>query len=283
VVNVGTPVVFKVPNLLAIPNCLDDVLRNQGTAAMPADVLTAVDSIIASADTSDGAQWDLVRNWCMVAGQAGNNNKSHVFLDIDSVTINNEEWVRKKLDSNLGPRPTTASATQVGTTNNSQTTDYIHLSQILATTVGSSMLKFTQAVLLSASTGTATPLETGKGFDKDQIAKLKDACRVSDTRAIPNIWFVIQSSKGKSYDSYRAHLAKSTNAWCRANHIERDKSIYLPTKFFEYLVALRFNPGGPVAQYSSVAKGMSMLACRSVTAVEAKYQQGYEEAMDQTK
>jgi hypothetical protein len=146
VVNVGTPVVVKVPNLLAIPNCLVDVLRNQGTAATPADVLTVVDSITASADTLDGAQWDLIRNWCMVAGQAGNNNKSHVFLDIDSVTIDDEEfdlWVGKKLDSNLGPRPTTASATQVGTTNNSQTTYYIHLLQILTTTVGSSMLKFT--------------------------------------------------------------------------------------------------------------------------------------------
>ncbi len=149
-----------------------------------------VDSIIASTDTSDGAQWDLVRNWCMVAGQAGNNNKSHIFLDINLVTINNEEfnlWVGKKLDSNLGPHPTTARATQVGTTNNSQTMDYIHLLQILATTVGSSMLKFTQAVLPSALTGTATPLETRKGFDKDQIAKLKDACGVSDARAIPNI------------------------------------------------------------------------------------------------
>ncbi len=86
-----------------------------------------------------------------------------------------------------------------------------------------------------------------------------------------------------STDSYQAHLAKSTESWCRANHIEWDKSIYLPSKFFEELVALRFNPGGPVAQYSLVAKGISMLACRAVTVVEAKYQRGYKEAMDQAK
>ncbi len=124
------------------------------------------------------------------------------------------------------------------------------------------MLQFTQAVLPSTVAGPATPLETGKGFDKDQIARLKDACGVIDARAIPNIWFVIQSTKGKSFDSYRAHLAKSTESWCRANHIERDKSIYLPSKFFEELVALHFNPGGLVVQYSSVAKGILMLACR---------------------
>jgi hypothetical protein len=134
------------------------------------------------------------------------------------------------------------------------------------------MLQFTQVVLPSAAAGPATPLETGKGFNKDQIAKLKDACRVIDARAIPNIWFVIQSTKGKSFNSYRAHLSKSIELWCRANHIERDKSIYLPSKFFEELVALCFNPGGPVAQYSLVVKGMLMMVCRSVTAVEAEYQ-----------
>jgi hypothetical protein len=46
---------------------------------------------------------------------------------------------------------------------------------------------------------------------------------------------------------------------------------------------MQFNPGGPVAQYNSVARGISMLACQSLTAVEAEYQQGYEEAMEQTK
>jgi hypothetical protein len=46
---------------------------------------------------------------------------------------------------------------------------------------------------------------------------------------------------------------------------------------------LRFDPGRPVAQYESAARGISMLACRSLTAVEAEYQWGYEEASEQTK
>ena len=90
----------------------------------------------------------------MVAGQAGNNNKSHVFLDINSVTIDNKEfdlWVGQKLDSNLGPCPAIAGASQPGTPN--QAADYVNFSRILATTVGSSMLQFTQAVLPSAATG----------------------------------------------------------------------------------------------------------------------------------
>jgi hypothetical protein len=51
--------------------------------------------------------------------------------------------------------------------------------------------------------------------------------------------------------------------------------IYLPAKFFKDLIALRFNPRGPVAQYESVAWGISMLVCRSHLPIEAEYQQGY--------
>jgi hypothetical protein len=70
---------------------------------------------------------------------------------------------------------------------------------------------------------------------------------------------------------YPAHLAKSVKLWCRTHHIDRDKLIFLNSKFFEDLMALRFNPGGVVVQYQSAAQGMSMLACRSLTAVKAKY------------
>ncbi len=84
--------------------------------------------------------------------------------------------------------------------------------------------------------------------------------------------------KRKSIDTYRAHIAKSINSWCRAHHIDRDKSIFLEAKFFEDLELLRFNPGGPVAQYHSAARGMSILACRSLTVVEAELCQEYKEA-----
>ena len=59
--------------------------------------------------------------------------------------------------------------------------------------------------------------------------------------------------------------------------------MFLEAKFFKDLVALRFNPGGPVAQYHSAAQGMSMLACRLLTAVEAEHCWEYEEAAENTK
>jgi len=149
-------------------------------------------------------------------------------------------------------------------------------------------LQFSQNI--AAQVGTAEPigggdtaLATGKGFDQDQIAKLKDVCGVRVGAHIPTIWAVIQASKGKSYDSYCAHIAKAMESWARVNHIELDKSIHLDSKFFNDLVALRFNPGGQVVQYQSAARGMSMLACQSVSAVDAEYSRDWEEAVAHTK
>jgi hypothetical protein len=149
------------------------------------------------------------------------------------------------------------------------------------------MLKFSQAVTPTVgavkATGSETALATGKGFNQDQITKLKDACGVRNAQQILAVWAVIQSTKGKSFDFYRAHIAKLLELWCRSHHIDRDKSIFLEAKFFKDLLAMRFNPGGPVAQYHSVARGMSMLACCSLTAKAAEFCREYEEAAESTR
>jgi hypothetical protein len=60
--------------------------------------------------------------------------------------------------------------------------------------------------------GTNTALTTRKGFNQDQIAKLKDACGVCNAQQIPAIWSAIQATKGKSIDTYRTHIAKAINS-----------------------------------------------------------------------
>ncbi len=206
------------------------------------------------------------------------------------MAIDDEEfnmWVGGKLDVALGPHPT--KTPQVAMANQPPMQDYLQMSRLLASTVGQGMMQFSQAVATQATTGgtaslgQATPLESSKGFDRDQIEKLKDACGVMSAKDIPNIWYVIQTMRGKAYDTYRDHLKKLIKAWCKSWHIKRDKFIYLKAQFFDDLVALHFNPGGPVAQYKLAMRGISMLACRSLTAVKAEYQRGYEETTEQTK
>jgi hypothetical protein len=73
---------------------------------------------------------------------------------------------------------------------------------------------------------------------------LRDACRFCNAHQIPPIQAEIQGSKGKSFDTYRAHLAKSVKLWCCSHYTDRNKLIFLDSKFFKDLVALQFNPGG---------------------------------------
>ncbi len=155
--------------------------------------------------------------------------------------------MEQTLDITLGlqpagaPQPTKTLASTPGL-------DYLTLSKVLAATIGTIMLQFSQVIAPQASAagslGNKTALATGKGFNQDQIFKLQDACGAHNAQQIPSIWAVIQASKEKSFDTYRAHLAKSVNSWCRSHHIKRDKSIFLNAKFFEDLVALHFNLGG---------------------------------------
>jgi hypothetical protein len=285
----GVPAELKVPNLVAIPNMLVDLLRNQGSAVTPYDILASIDSFVQQSG-EPGHHWEYVRKWCLVAGQANANGKSKVCLDTTPVTIDDEyfdRWVGTRLNIAFRPRPPTAAGPSAGLTGNQPAMDFLALSQMLSTTIGTNMMQFSQAVTptvgAAGATGSETALATSKGSDQDQIAKLKEACGVRNAQQILAIWLVIQSTKGKSFDTYRAHIAKSLKLWCWSHHIDRDKSIFLEAKFFEDLVALRFNPGGPVAQYHSVARGMSMLACRSLTAMAAEFCREYEEAAESTR
>jgi hypothetical protein len=263
---------LKAPYLLAMPNAMVEILRELGGASTPSNVLGAIDNVNQTMNggvTED--QWKTVVEWCLIAGQSdANDRKSLLSIKVDSVAIDDKEfnmWVENKLDMALGPCPVKTPHVAAGSQPPIQ--DYLQISRLLASTVGQGMMQFRQAVATQATTGgtaalsqgATTPLEASKGFDCNQIAKLKDACGVMSAKDIPHIWFVIQATKEKAYDTYRDHLKKSIKAWCRTRHIERDKLIYLTAKKFNNLVALRFNPGGPVAQYESATRGISMLAC----------------------
>jgi len=192
----GVPAELRVPNLLAIPNMLVDLLRNQGLAITPHDILASIDDFVQESG-EPGQHWEYVRKWCLVAGQANANGKSKVCLDTTPVTVNDKDfdgWVGTP-DIAFGPRPSTSLGSSFGLTSNQPAMDFLKLSQMLATTIGTNMLQFSQAVTptvgAAGAKGSETALATGKGFDQDQIAKLKDACGVHNAQHIPAIWSVI--------------------------------------------------------------------------------------------
>ncbi len=141
-----------------------------------------------------------------------------MFLDTVLVTVADDEfdqWVGTKLDITLGPWPSGVTPIMTAAGGGAQAMDYLAMSKMLAMTIGigAKMMQFSQAltpVLMGGVTaGNDMALDTGKGFNQDQIAKLRDACGVQNTQQIPTIWAVIQGSKGKSFESYLTWLNPS--------------------------------------------------------------------------
>jgi hypothetical protein len=181
--------------LLAIPIVLVELLQDQGTPTTAADVLTTIDEGTTNTDggiTKD--QWCTMRDWCILARQGSASNKSLLAIKVDSVAVDNEEfntWVGQKLEAALGPRSLQIHP-QATTIPQPPITDYLQLSRLLAATVGQGMMQFTHALAPQATPGAATlgrtaSIQMGKGFNCNQIAKLKDACGVNMAKIIPHI------------------------------------------------------------------------------------------------
>jgi hypothetical protein len=145
----GAPAKLKVPNLLAIPNMLVNLLRNQGFAVTPYDVLASIDDFVQQSG-EPGHHWEYVRKWRLVAGQANANMKSKVFLDTTPGTVNDEDFDRgvgTRLDIAFGPRPSMSAGPTAGMTGNQPAMDFLALSKMLSTTIGTNMMQFSQAVI----------------------------------------------------------------------------------------------------------------------------------------
>ncbi len=121
---------------------LVDLLRNQGLAITPYDVLAFIDDFVQQSG-EPGHHWEYVRKWCLMAGQANANEKSKVCLDTTPVTVDDEDfdrWVGTCLDIAFGPHPSTAAGPSAGLTGNQPAMDFFALSQMLSTTIGANMM-----------------------------------------------------------------------------------------------------------------------------------------------
>ena len=78
--------------------------------------------------------------------------KARCFLITNPVTIDNEgfnQWLGNCLNMTLGPCSLTSAAPAAGIPGNQQAMDYLALSKILATTIGSNIMQFSQVTTLT--------------------------------------------------------------------------------------------------------------------------------------
>ena len=60
----GAPVELKVPNLVAIPNVLANLLCTQGLAVTPYNILASINDFVQGSG-EPGHHWDYIRKWCL--------------------------------------------------------------------------------------------------------------------------------------------------------------------------------------------------------------------------
>ena len=60
----GTPEDIAVPYLLSIPAVIVDLLREQGQAQTPHEVLQIIDEFLSTDPSADTLDWALLRMWC---------------------------------------------------------------------------------------------------------------------------------------------------------------------------------------------------------------------------
>jgi hypothetical protein len=119
--------------------------------------LTTINNVITNGGMTE-VQRETIRQWCIVAGQAGGNKKSLLGIDASLVVINDNEFdtlVGHKLDIVLGPRQASMTAALVPGPNTLP--DYVQMSRLLAYAVGQGMMHFTQAVTPQAVVGALLP------------------------------------------------------------------------------------------------------------------------------
>ena len=84
----GNPEDIAVPFLLSVPALILDLLRDQGQAQTPYEVLRTIDEYLPNNAYAATLDWGLLHKWSLVASQTGTQqNKSKLNLDTISLTL----------------------------------------------------------------------------------------------------------------------------------------------------------------------------------------------------
>jgi hypothetical protein len=282
----------KAPLLLAIPLVLFRVIWEEGKLLMPhkirglvmAFIHEAVDVAKASAD------WDLILSWCILAAQQDTNENSFLELPVDAVMEGDDEyfakWINQRLDTSFRPRPSLGIPRIAGMWGGTNPHGATQVSAMMATEVK----KGVALGLRAMGQLQRDPSQLGggykgdtKGYTKDDIAALMGFAGVYNCHNLPDIWELLNVTKGKNVDAYCCHLFARMKQWAYNCRIQIDTSVYLEEETSKVIIELQFNPGEGVAHLDLASKGLSILACWACTTQETERVREQEQALSATK
>ena len=107
----------------------------------------------------------------------------------------------------------------------------------------------------------------GRDYDEFQVAILRGFSHSYNISDIPPVWQLFQYTK--QVDTHRDNVKRHMKTWAnnaKPDQVMIDRGLYFTTQTMKDILALRFNPGGPMAEVATAGQGLSILTCRPLTA-----------------
>lgn len=273
------PIVLFVPTLVA--PFLSTIQRT------PGELYSEVQRLIAAEDNPIGQEEaELVKLWAMAAAQSTDGSKSILSMDLEPVLSfdpNFTEWMQARLNGTLGALPPIEPTQQPPPA--ARPTDRTALDSISLRTA-ETLKAVVEALNKSATTTGAGATSSAAAGTKHiyttyELAALQGFCGVTEARGIPKIWLTFQTAR--KADEVRANLKEGMQAFARERNCELDGGVFFEKKTLDDIVDLKFNPGGGTAVLKSAGLGLSILACRPISAAEREHSIQREEALQESK
>jgi hypothetical protein len=192
------------------------------------------------------------------------------------------EWMQARLNGTLGaPRPTAQPPAQ----HHTEQANRLALDSISLRTAETlrAVVDALNRTTTAAGAGALSSSAEGKKhiYTGYEIAALQGFCGVTEAKGIPRIWLTFQTAR--KADEVRANLKEGMQAFAKEHNCELDGGVFFEKKTLDDIVDLKFNPGGGTAVLKSAGLGLSILACRPISAAEREHSLQREEALAESK
>ena len=262
------------PRMLLIPSNLIEFLTS--TPRTPWELYTHVAGLVAAPGSQwTNIEWKFITDWCIMATQVDTSGSSWLAFEFDGGASGDpmfQQWCSNRLSLTLEVNkeqsvPQAAHATH----NGNQQLDMTQMAQLMSAAAGHAVGVAVAAMRQVNPTTTSTPTKgegAGKHYEDFDIAAIKGFCGVTEVLDMADIWGYFQTTK--SSKEHRNMIMTRMKKWAQENSFKIDPAIFFPLSIVEDIVSLSLNPGECIANFGSIDKGLTPMACRprSAAAVE---------------
>ena len=265
---------LEVPMMCLLPRSLARQLLKlkKNKMIMPHEMREAIGDWLPTTELA-GDEAQLVSDWSVLASHDDGNGNSPVAINVNAI-INEDptfhQWVRRRLDGTLGPRPGAGSPSRgtiqpgVPQAQGGLQSGMAQLPPNFAQQMGTALaLGLRAGGGIGATQPTASShqrVEVGPLYSEDQVCTILALSGTSKIEEMAMVWRKFQETKNTG--ARRHFIMKKLRQWSLDTNVPIDEGIYLDKKNIDDIAQLHLNPGQGIATFDSAEKGWSMLMCR---------------------